>query len=223
MSSHKYEIKNGEYYVKGDEKGVFNVYSLNDWDSPLIIRYKSFLAHKEDLKYANAYLEQMFFAENNGTTLIDGALINSAIQLLIKCFTNGEGKGRAQLNYKRVFVTYAKAKCEDDLEKIYLQFYKARNKSIVHDENDYADSIIGLTVNMETGRAEELAALIVRRRYLYKQNRDLLKKILDVTRSYVDEQLETMENKIIQMYERGEYMGEMRIMKCGELQLSNCW
>lgn len=223
MNIHKYEIKNGKYCVIGDEKGVFNVYSIDDWNLPLITRYKSFLAHKEDLKYANAYLDQMFFGENNGTTLIDGALINSSIQLLIKCFTNGDGKGRKQLNYKKVYVTYAKTKGETDLERIYLQFYNARNKTIVHDENDYIDSIIGLTVNMETGEAEELSPLIIRRRYLYKQNKELLKKILDVALSYVDEQLEIMESSIIEMYKQGKYVGDMVVMKCDDIELSNCW
>ena len=46
----------------------------------------------------------MFFQKD--TTLIDGALINSAIQLLIRCFSNPRNKGRGCLNSNEVFRTY---------------------------------------------------------------------------------------------------------------------
>lgn len=82
----------------------------------------------------------MYFYE--GTTLIDGALINSAIQLFVKYFTNLSGKGRSQL-YEKVFGKYAQS-----IGKKYLtqfnRFYNTRRRSRAHDDNDFKENMVVL-------------------------------------------------------------------------------
>ena len=111
MSNFKYEIREQRYKVHGDEKEQFIVYRITEEKlsdngiKGVYNNYLRLLAYDQDIEYAKAYIKQMFFGES--TSLIDGALINSAIQLLVKCFTNPSGKGRPGLNATKVFQVYA--------------------------------------------------------------------------------------------------------------------
>jgi len=65
---------------------------------------------------------QMFFTPD--TVLIDGALINMSIQLLIRWFTKLGKNDRIKFDESKVFKTYAIEIGELDLSRTYLQFYK---------------------------------------------------------------------------------------------------
>ena len=104
MPDYQYTIRDNTVQVENHEHEL-TVLDFGNWESGKIGYYKSLLAHKRDMEYAEAYLNQMFFGDS--TSLIDGALINSAIQLLIKCFTNPSGKGRSKLDEVKVFRTFA--------------------------------------------------------------------------------------------------------------------
>lgn len=97
MSKYLYELSNGTLCVKNCSEPV-EVFDLKQKMTEFTGYHRSLLAHKHDMDYAREYLQQMFFHKD--TTLIDGALINSAIQLLVRCFSNPSCKGRGRL---RVF------------------------------------------------------------------------------------------------------------------------
>ena len=104
MPDYRYTIEDNTIHVIGEEKEL-SVYDFGNWEQEIVSRYRALLAMKKDMEYAEAYLNQMFFAKD--TSLIDGALINSSIQLLVKCFTNPSGRGRLNLDFKKVFRSYA--------------------------------------------------------------------------------------------------------------------
>ena len=124
MSDYHYTIKDNTIQVI-DKKQELTVYDFGNWQAERVSRYRGLLALKKDMEYAEAYLNQMFFGES--TSLIDGALINSSIQLLVKCFSNPSGDGRPNLDSTKVFRTFAKSIGEEDLTKQFSQFYYARN------------------------------------------------------------------------------------------------
>lgn len=89
MQKYEYTIDDNTIQVISHEQEL-KVYDFGNWESEKILHYKSLLAHKKDMEYAKEYLNQMFFQKDS--SLIDGALINSAIQLLVKCFTSSKGE-----------------------------------------------------------------------------------------------------------------------------------
>ena len=103
MNKYKYVIKNKTVQVIGYEDSI-TVYNIESWKPERVNYYRSLLAHRRDMDYAKEYLNQMFFDEN--TTLIDGSLMNSAIQLLVRCFSNPRGEGRNNLNSVKVFPSF---------------------------------------------------------------------------------------------------------------------
>lgn len=112
MNNYPYTIKDNTIQVVGYEKKIA-VFDISKWKPENLNYYGTLLEQKRDMDYAKAYLNQMFFRSD--TSVIDGTLINSAMQLLIKCFTNPSNKGRRCLEHKMVFGTYAKQIGEQDL------------------------------------------------------------------------------------------------------------
>lgn len=229
MNELKYEIKDGKYKVTNDEKGQYKIIQLNTTNSEdingLCNRYLMLLSYEQDLKYANQYLVQMFFGENNSTTLIDGALINSSIQLLIKCFTNPSGKGRPGMDAKKVFEKYAMETGKKSYLKQYNQFYAARTKVLAHDQDTYLESMIGLTLDTIKCQPVEVAWISVRTRYLYKQNADILKEMLEIVLDYIKEQKEQIEKKILEYYGSKTFSEILshEEMQVQDIEFSNYW
>lgn len=196
MPDYKFTIKNNTVQVVNHNE--MTVLDFGNWESGKIGYYKSLLAHKKDMEYAETYLNQMFLDEN--TSIIDGALINSAIQLLVKCFSNPSGKGRRQLDEIRVFRTFAKKIGEDDLTRQFSQFYEARNHVISHDQSDFSENIIGLVVNPSSGFAEDIAEFTIRTGYLYKKNQEILLRMVHVVLKYLDEQIMGLKQILLNEY-----------------------
>lgn len=61
----KYTIKDNQYVVIGDEENRYKVLQIDDSNlgkyQMLFNGYLSLLANEHDLKYAKAYIDQMFF------------------------------------------------------------------------------------------------------------------------------------------------------------------
>lgn len=228
MAKFEYEIKNHKYKVCEDEGNKYIVYRITEEVLPdgmkgIYNNYLRLLAYDQDIKYAKAYINQMFFDE--GTSLIDGALINSSIQLLVKCFTNPRGKGRPGLNPTKVFQVYANEIGEKSYLEQYNQFYEARRTALAHDQKDYLNSQIGLTVIKKNGIPLEITCIQVRSNYLYKQNADIMKKMLEIVSEYVNKERKEKEQRLLDYFlnvtnaERTKY----KEFICGNIELSHAW
>lgn len=223
----QYAIKDDQYVVINDKDCRYKVYQIDDSNidglHSLLNRYLSLLANKHDLTYARTYVDQMFFSE--GTTLIDGALINSAIQLLIKCFTNPAGKGRPQLNEKKVFDAFAQSTGRKSYLKQYSDFYNARRRSIAHDDSDFKDNMVFITVDIRDCKPVEIAYINMRRKFLYKQNADILKEMITIALEFINEQKQQIENKLIEHYSAKPFSEilQYKILDFKGIELSNCW
>lgn len=220
MTAYRYTIKDNSVQVIGYEQELV-VYDINNWKKEIILRYRALLSIKKDVEYAEAYLKQMFFGES--TSLIDGALINSAIQLLVKCFSNLSGKGRLSLDVNKVFRTYAKSIGEEDLTKQFLQFYNARNEVISHDQNEFLENIIGLTVNRSTGIAVDIAEITVRKGFLYKQNYEILFRMVNVLLNYLQSQIEEIKKSLIEKYNDLSEKPNLDIVFCENIPMATAW
>lgn len=218
MQEYLYTIKDNTIRVANLEQ-EYKVYDFGCWEKERVARYKALLAMKKDMDYAEAYLNQMFFGEN--TSLIDGALINSSIQLLVKCFSNPSGKGRPNLNSQKVFCTFAKSIGEEDLTKQFLQFYDARNKVISHDQLNYSENIVGVTVNRATGLAEDIAEVTVRTRFRYEKNQKTLLRMVHILSRYLNFQIESIKSFLIEKY--NQVQPELKTVFCENSPMATEW
>lgn len=157
--------------------------------------------------------------------MIDGALINSAIQLFVKCFTNPAGKGRSQLNEKKVFDTYAQSIGKMNYLAQYYQFYNVRRHSLAHDEDNFKDNMIGITIDTQDSKLIEIAYIRVRPRFLYKQNADLLKEMIVITLEFIKIKKQQIENKLIEHYKEKPYseIAQYSALNCKGMDLSYSW
>lgn len=220
MKKYKYTVVDNSLKVLGFEDSIM-VFDLSTWSPEMINYYRVLLAHERDLEYAEAYLNQMFF--NTDTSLIDGALINSAIQILVKCFSNPSNMGRRCLDSTRVFRKHAKSIGEQDLTALFLKFYDARNTVICHDQYNYKESVVGLVVNKNTGNAEEITNLTVRTGFLYKQNQENLLRLIRVSLSYVRSQMEELQSKLITKYNNEPVKPKLQEVVCENITISTAW
>lgn len=220
MTAYQYTIKDNSVQVIGYEQDLV-VYAIDNWKKGIVTRYRALLSIKKDVEYAEAYLKQMFFDEN--TSLIDGALINSAIQLLVKCFSNPSGKGRLRLDANKVFRAYAKSIGEEDLTKQFLQFYNARNEVISHDQNVFMENIIGLTVNLSTGLAVDIAEITVRKGFIYKQNHEVLLRMVHILLKYLQSQIEEIRESLIENYNDLSEKPNLDIVLCENIPMATAW
>lgn len=196
MKKLQYEFT-GENFVVKDCDEQFLILEIEGFEIDLTKRYRELLSQKHDLERAVAYLDQMFFQKD--TTLIDGALINSAIQLLIRCFTHTSKDDRLKFDSTKVFRAFAQSIGEVDLTDKFDQFYNIRNKVLSHDELNYHNNIVGITIDSQ-GVAQDIAQITVSTTYVYKENRDLLKRLLNVAQNYAEEQLSAVEQILIDKY-----------------------
>ena len=220
MPDYQNIIKDNTVQVENHEH-VLTVLDFGNWESGKICYYKSLLAHKSDMKYAEAYLKQMFFSDD--TSLIDGALINSAIQLLIKCFTNPSGKGRRKLDEVKVFRTFAPKIGEVDFTRQFSQLYDARNHVISHDQINYTENLIGLVVNSTDGSAEDIAELTIRTGYLYKQNQETLLRMVRVVLKYLDEQIIELKQSLLEKYNSLPKKPDLTKFCCENTPVAKSW
>lgn len=220
MSTYRYVLRDNTVYADGFEQEMV-VLDLGDWEREKLFYYRSLLAHKRDLEYAEAYLNQMFFDVN--TSLIDGALINAAIQLLVKCFSSQSLKGRRGLSDKKVFHTYAKKLGEADYLQQFYQLSTARNKVLAHDELDHVNNIVGLVVDRTSGEAVDIAELTIRTGYLYAQNKDLLLKMVRLALSYVCNQIENVKTGITEEYNNLPSRPSLAELSCETVPMATAW
>lgn len=212
-----------DQYSFVDGKVVFKdnnliAYDISTWEPEIVSRMKAMLAIQRDLDYAEAYLNQMFFSE--GTTLVDGALINSAIQLLIKCFTCSRGS-RLPLDEVRVFRKFANQIGESDLVETYKAYAEARNRVISHDQDGYKDSGTGLIVDQRDGKAVSMMGYSIKTTYLYKQNQQTVLKLVKIAQQFVNQQKTEIETKLVEKYNSEK--PELTELGVGEIKLDNAW
>lgn len=197
------------------------VLDISQWKPEKAQYYRSLIAHRRDMEYAREYLNQMFFSVD--TSLIDGALISAAIQLLVKCFTNQSVNGRRQLNPEKVFRKYAKTIGEEDLTKQYFQFSKARNTVLAHDESDHSRNIVGMVVTHSTGEAVDIAEVTNRTGYLYRQNQTVLLKMVDLTHRYLDERIGKLRSSLIEEYNSLPKKPCLERVSCDNIPMATAW
>lgn len=220
MNQYSYTIADNTVKAVGYEDAI-TVCDLSSWEPEMINYYRALLAHKRDLEYAEAYLNQMFFETD--TSLIDGALINSAVQLLVKCFSNPSNMGRRHLDSIKVFRRYAKTIDEPDLTGLFSKFYAARNTVIAHDQVNYRENIVGLAVETATGRAVDIAGLTVRTGYLYKKNQEILLRLTKVAKGYVEDQIEKLRKQLINKYNGADCEPELCEIVCENIPMGTAW
>lgn len=218
MYDYRYTIKDNTVQVINSEQELM-VYDFGSWESGKVAWYRALLAMKKDMEYAEAYLNQMLFEED--TSLIDGALINSSIQLLVKCFSNPSGKSRRNLDSNKVFRIFAKKIGEEDLTKQFSQFYDARNRVISHDQINYAENIVGLTVNRLTGYAEDIVEITIRTRYLFEQNQRMLLRMVDIVLKYLDCQIRSIKSSLIEKYNQERPV--LGFISCENIPMATEW
>lgn len=220
MRKYDYTVADNTVKVVGFEDSV-SVYDLSSWKPQLINYYRALLAHERDLQYAEAYLNQMFFQQD--TSLIDGALLNSAIQVLVKCFSNPSNMGRCCLDQTKVFRKYAKTIGEQDLTGSFLKFYNARNTIIAHDQINHKENIIGLVVENNTCQAEDIAEITIGTELLYKQNQETLHRLIKIAKSYVDNQIQGLRIMIISEYNEANPKPNLSKIECENIPIKTAW
>ena len=197
------------------------VFDCSSWQPALVKRYQDMIAHREDLRYAKTYIDQMFYGDS--TSLIDGALLKSAIELLVKCFSSPSSGGRSQLNAKKVFRTFAQEKGGEDFSERYFQFERARNKVLVHDEFDHAQCIVGLVIENSSGVAVDVAEIGIKTGYLYRENSELLGRMIDMALLFVDEQIASLKARLIDEYNCAPSKPALAGIVCENIPISNRW
>ncbi len=220
MSNYQYQVVDGKMLIQDSDLQCV-IYDLKENFPQFSERYRALLAQKHDMKYAEAYLNQMFFGTD--TTLIDGALINSAIQLLIRCFTNPQNKGRQCFDVNKVFKKFVKEIDEEDLTQQFKQFYDARNQVLAHDQINHTENMIGLVVDKNKEIAIDITSLTIRTGYLYKQNQVLLKRMISIVQRYIDFQLKAIEDIIMNEYNQLEKKPDLNEFKCPTVPIATSW
>lgn len=214
-------IKDGNrYYVEG-QGNKYIVYNLGEYCPELARQYRIMMAHKHDLDRAIACLEQMFFSQE--TSLIDDTLINTAIQLLVRCFSNPANKGRKKLDYVKVFRVFSRSIGESDFTQQFSKFYDARNEVISHDQDGFDENLIGITIDVDNNIAVDIKDITIRTTYLYKQNQVVLKKLLFIAQKYVEEQLDQIKQKLIEWYNTNDDKIILSLFEAPNVERFNAW
>lgn len=60
--------------------------------------------------------------------------------------------------------------------------------------------MVGLAIDWNTGEAEDIAEITIRTGYLYKQNQEVVLKMVMVVESYLKDQIEQQKKLIIDEY-----------------------
>ncbi|WP_145412096.1 hypothetical protein [Paenibacillus xylanexedens] len=200
----QYTLDKNYCVVMDDENGKYRVYRIEESNigdfQKVYQRYLSLLANEHDLSYSKAYIDQMMYSVD--TSLIDGALINSAIQLLLKCFNNSGGQGRAQLDYKKVFDTFAISIGKPSYLKQYNQLRNIRNQTLAHDQNDFKDNRVGITVDTDKNELVEITHIKIRQRFLYKENANIIREMTVIALEFIKLQKQKIEIELINYYSR---------------------
>lgn len=187
------------------------IYDIAGWKPEVCAYMQQLLSQEKDLDYAEAELNQMFFGES--TSLIDGVLINSAIERLTMCFEISRGS-RPKLDSVKVFRTFAKEIGEQDLTTTYESCRKARNTVIAHDQDSYLESGVGIIVNQETGEAKDVVGYSVQTKYLYKENQKTILRLITVAKKYIEKQKMEVKNRLIADYNKEHpQLDEMKMPK----------
>lgn len=220
MDEFNYITIGSRYYVEGQENNNI-VYNLGEYCPELARQYRIMMAHKHDLDRAFACLEQMFFNQDN--SLIDDTLINTAIQLLVRCFSNPSNKGRKKLDYVKVFRSFSHSIGEDDFTQQFSKFYNARNEVISHDQAGFYENLIGITIDVDKNIAVDITDITFRTTYLYQQNQVVLKKLISIAQKYVSEQLDQIKQKLIDWYNTNDDKITLKPLEKPNAERFNAW
>lgn len=220
MDEFNYIVVGNRYFVKGRENDYI-VYNIGEYCPELAKQYRIMMAHKHDLDRAYACLEQMFF--NSNTSLIDDSLINTAIQLLVKCFSNPSNKGRKKLDFVKVFRSFSNSIGESDFTQQFSKFYDARNEVISHDQAGFFENLIGITIDIDKNIAVDIMDITLRTDFLYKQNQVLLQQIISVAQKYVTAQLDQIKKKIIEWYNTNSDVLTLSPFEQPDVERYNAW
>ena len=83
--------------------------------------------------------------------------------------------------------------------------------------------MVGLVINRNTGEAEDIAEVTIRTEYLYKQNQEVVLKMVTVVESYLDDQIEQQKKLIIDEYNKCVDKPQLAVMKCENMPMTTSW
>ena len=193
MEESKFSVENGLYKMEGLLPG-YKLVELDKNDKKnkkYSTLYFRALQH-QDLLRALEYLMEIDF--DNGKDVINESLFNMALVRFIKCFANNKGKGRPQLDPVNIF-----KKFESVYNKPLEVFYALkciRNKFIVHDQEDFNCSKVGLILNEEKRYIENVTAPFIMTHFNYQTNSQMLAQMINMALNFVDEDIDKL-NKIV--------------------------
>lgn len=108
------------------------------------VRLRAMTLHDADLTRCWEALQALASDDNAKDSILRDCLWIAAVALYFKCF--GNSKARCQLDAKAVFKTQSSAM------PAFQYFDALRNKHILHDENAYTQSFVGIVVNPVSNR-----------------------------------------------------------------------
>ncbi len=94
---------------------------------------------------------------------------------------------------------------------------------ISHDQLNFSENIIGLVVNPTTGIAEDVAEITVRIGYLYKQNQELLLKMVHIVLKYLDEQIMGVRQTLLKEYNGLTEKPDLNNIRCESIPMATAW
>lgn len=192
------------YYRAEFSEGIIRIPGFPDddllYEVPRINKFKNLydnVLHLNDLNRALCYLDCMVF--NNDKHYINEGLFNAAIISYFKCFTYS--KGRGQLNYNSVY---------KDIEngnaiKLYNHYKKLRDEFIAHDENDYAQSKVGIIVNTRFRKVMQPIQLGIIAYIAIEENRDKLKLLIEIAIKVVESKIDLENERLFNEYKNISY------------------
>lgn len=197
----KYKISNNRYYIESPKEGM-KMYYIEKGPEKLVKRLKSFLGHKLDLIKGKTNIKWILEDQNPyGKEYVNQILIDSTIQLLIKCYSSTKNNGRIQLNSNQVFNNFSNQK--DHLIEYFNLYKDQRNQIISHDEKNYLDHQLYIVLN-DLGEVNDLRLIGKHMHFFTEDTIRILSDLLDISINYCNEQINKVKEKIKQEFKNNK-------------------
>lgn len=188
--------ENESFAVQGlppDSKRVIKI------NGPLARQLADHILHQTDLEFADGCLDAINIAPANPPVIREG-LWRSAIVHVMKCF--GSNGSRSSLPESKIL------KSQPAEAKFVFDYFKnIRNKFIVHDENAWAQAMVGAAINdgSKDYKVELVIALAGIANTLDQANYGNLKLLIGASLAYSQAEFERLTGQIKQNLEKIPY------------------
>jgi hypothetical protein len=133
-------------------EGYPDAVALKRIDDPIARQLQGMVLHQTDLGFCKAALDELGRINRLAQPVLSEALWVSAITRYFKCF--GKNAARTQLTATKVLKGHPL-----QAHEVFKYFKDLRDKHIVHDENPYSQSFVGVALNAE-GASFKVADII---------------------------------------------------------------